>query len=85
MAGEVELMGEYKRHDIRVTSLCVEGQVIVVSHSDVGQGGGLHMLQLEYIVDGDLVPMKCDMTDIAASSSQSKRKNEGVHTEKEWS
>ena len=60
LASEVLLLGEYKRHDIRVTSVCVEGHVVVVSHSDVGQGGGLHMFQLQQLVDGKIVPMLCD-------------------------
>jgi hypothetical protein len=59
---EVRLLGEYKRHDIRVTSMCIEGHVVVVSHSDVGQGGGLQMIQLQHEVNGKIVPMKCDST-----------------------
>jgi hypothetical protein len=59
-AGNVILIGEYTRHDVRVTSMCIEGHVVVVSHSDVGQGGGLQMIQLQHVVDGKIVPMKCD-------------------------
>ena len=56
---ELDLLAEYKRHDIRVTSMCVEGHVVVVAHSDVGQGGGLQMLQLQYVLKGTIVPMQC--------------------------
>ena len=59
----VRLISEYKRHDIRVTSLCAEGHVVLVSHSDVGQGGGLQMIQLQHDVDGKIVPMTCDLNE----------------------
>ena len=58
--GNVFLIGEFQRHDIRVTSMCVEGHVVVTSHSDVGTGGGLQMIQLQHEVNGKIVPMKCD-------------------------
>lgn len=51
---------EYQRHDLRVTSLCIEGHVVVVAHSDVGKGGGLQMLQLQHEVNGNIVPMQCN-------------------------
>ena len=60
--GNVFLIGEFQRHDIRVTSMCIEEHVVVVSHSDVGQGGGLQMIQLQHEVNGKIVPMKCDPT-----------------------
>ncbi|MDX1555659.1 MAG: hypothetical protein R3212_06510 [Xanthomonadales bacterium] len=52
-------LSEYDRHDLRVTSICAQGHVVVVAHSDVGNGGGLHMMQLEHVVDGRIVPMRC--------------------------
>jgi hypothetical protein len=61
-SGDVFLLGEYQRHDIRVTSMCIEKHVVVVSHSDVGQGGGLQMIQIQHVVDGKIVPMKCDLS-----------------------
>jgi len=57
---KVTLLAEYKRHDIRVTNMCIEGHAVVVSHSDVGQGGGLQMIQFQHVVDGKIVPMVCD-------------------------
>ena len=57
---DLRLLGEYSRDDIRVTSLCIEGHLVLVAHSDVGKGGGLQMLQLQHEVDGKIVPMKCD-------------------------
>lgn len=57
---DVRLLAEYKRHDIRVTNMCIEEHVVVVSHSDVGMGGGLQMIQLQHVVDGKIVPMVCD-------------------------
>jgi hypothetical protein len=59
-AGRVTLLAEYKRHDVRVTSMCIEGHAVVVSHSDVGMGGGLQMIQLRHEVNGKIVPMKCN-------------------------
>jgi len=59
----VRLISEYKRHDIRVTSVCAEGHVLLVSHSDVGAGGGLQMIQLQHDVDGKIVPMTCDLNE----------------------
>ena len=56
---EVRLISEYKRHDIRVTNMCIEGHTIVVSHSDVGMGGGLQMIQIQHEVNGRIVPMLC--------------------------
>ena len=56
---EVRLISEYKRHDIRVTNMCIEGQTVLVSHSDVGMGGGLQMIQLQHEVNGQIVPMQC--------------------------
>ena len=44
---KVALLAEYKRHDIRVTSMCIEGHAVVVTHSDVGRGGDLQMIQLQ--------------------------------------
>lgn len=61
----VRFISEYKRHDIRVTSVCAEGFIVLVAHSDVGQGGGLQMLQLQHEVNGKLVPMTCDLNDFA--------------------
>ncbi len=40
--------------------MCIEGHVVVVSHGDVGQGGGLQMIQLQHEVNGKIVPLKCD-------------------------
>ena len=60
MPQEVRLIAEYHRHDIRVTNMCIEGHVVVVSHSDVGSAGGLQMIQLQHVVNGKIVPMKCD-------------------------
>ena len=60
-AKEPILMGEYKRHDLRAATLCIEGHIVIVAHSDVGKGGGLHMMQLEHVVDGEIVPMTCDL------------------------
>ena len=57
---EVILLAEYQRHDIRVTNMCVEGFVVVVTHSDVGSAGGLQMIQLQHDVNGKIVPMKCE-------------------------
>lgn len=57
---KVGLLAEYKRHDIRVTSMCIEGHIVLVSHSDVGMGGGLQMIQLQHDVNGQKVPMKCN-------------------------
>jgi hypothetical protein len=31
--GNVFLIGEFQRHDIRVTSMCIEGHVVVTSHN----------------------------------------------------
>ena len=58
-ANKVALVAEYKRHDIRVTSMCIEGHSVVVSHSDVGRGGDLQMIQMQHEVNGKIVPMKC--------------------------
>jgi hypothetical protein len=58
--GEVVLLAEYKRHDIRVTNMCIEGFVVVVTHSDVGTGGGLQMIQIQHEVNGEIVLMKCE-------------------------
>jgi hypothetical protein len=69
-AGNVILIGEYQRHDIRVTSMCIEGHVVVVSHSDVGQGGGLQMIQLQHEVNGKIVPMRCDVEGQAVDYTQ---------------
>ena len=63
----VRFISEYKRHDVRVTSVCAEGHVVLVAHSDVSQGGGLQMLQVQNDVDGRLVPMKCDLNDYSVS------------------
>ncbi len=60
MPQEVRLIAEYHRHDIRVTNMCIEGHIVVVSHSDVGSAGGLQMIQLQHVVNGKIVPMKCD-------------------------
>lgn len=65
----VRYISEYKRHDIRVTSICAEGQVVLVAHSDVGQGGGLQMIQLQQDVDGKLKLMTCDLNDYTAEGS----------------
>ena len=56
------LMGEYKRHDLRAATLCIEGHVVIVAHSDVGKGGGLGMMQLQHLVDGEILPMTCEPT-----------------------
>ena len=56
---KVALLAEYKRHDIRVTSMCTEGHSVVVTHSDVGRGGDLQMIQLQQEVDGRIVPLPC--------------------------
>ena len=56
---KVTLVAEYKRHDIRVTSMCIEGHAVVVSHSDVGRGGDLQMIQMQHEVNGNIVPMEC--------------------------
>jgi len=61
-ASKVTLLAEYKRHDIRVTSMCIEGHAVVVSHSDVGRGGDLQMIQLRHEVNGKIVPMLCNPT-----------------------
>jgi len=61
-ASKVTLLAEYKRHDIRVTSMCVEGHAVVVSHSDVGRGGDLQMIQLQHQVKDEVVPMICNST-----------------------
>jgi hypothetical protein len=58
-ASKVTLLSEYKRHDIRVTNMCVEGQAVVVTHSDVGRGGDLQMIQLLQESNGKIFPMKC--------------------------
>ncbi|MDA7738122.1 hypothetical protein N8855_01595, partial [bacterium] len=55
------LMGEYKRHDLRAATLCIEGHIVIVAHSDVGKGGGLHMMQLQHVVEGKILPMTCDL------------------------
>lgn len=68
-ADELTMLGVYQRHDIRVTSICVEGHVVVAAHSDVGQGGGLHMLQLQHLVDGEIVPMRCGDKRIAETKT----------------
>jgi len=34
-ASKVTLLAEYKRHDIRVTSMCIEGHSVVVTHSEL--------------------------------------------------
>lgn len=52
-------LSEYDRHDLRVTSICAQGHVVVIAHSDVGKGGGLDMMQLQHEVDGRIVPMRC--------------------------
>lgn len=65
----VRFVSEYKRHDVRVTSLCAEGHVVLVAHSDVGQGGGLQMLQLQHDIGGKLVPMTCDLNDYSVDKS----------------
>ena len=67
---EVRLIAEYKRHDIRVTNMCIEGHVVVVSHSDVGQGGGLQMIQIQHVVDGRIVLMLCDSANQEADSKK---------------
>ena len=58
-ANKVALLADYKRHDIRITSMCIEGHSVVVAHSDVGRGGDLQMIQLEQVVNGNIVPDKC--------------------------
>ena len=68
--GNVFLIGEFQRHDIRVTSMCIEGHVVVTSHSDVGTGGGLQMIQLQHEVNGKIVPMKCDASGQTASKKK---------------
>jgi hypothetical protein len=70
---------EYSRHDLRVTSLCVEGLVIVVAHSDVGKGGGLQMMQLMREVNGKTVPVTCG----AASEAEAVAPAEDVKKAKE--
>ena len=62
----VRFISEYKRHDVRVTSVCAEGHVVLVAHSDVGQGGGLQMIQVQQDEGGKLVPMKCDLNEYSA-------------------
>jgi len=59
----VRFISEYRRHDIRVTSVCAEGHVVLVAHSDVGQGGGLQMIQVQQNVGGELQPMTCDLNE----------------------
>lgn len=71
-ADDPKMLGEYKRHDVRVTTLCTEGHVVVVAHSDVGQGGGLHMLQLTEEHNGKIVPMKCGQRDRPESRKTAK-------------
>lgn len=71
---ELEERAEYSRHDLRVTSLCVEGFVIVVAHSDVGKGGGLQMMQLTGEVDGKIVPLKCGSASEAAAPAEDVKK-----------
>jgi hypothetical protein len=44
----IRFISEYKRHDVRVTSLCAEGHVVLVAHSDVGQGGGISPESIAY-------------------------------------
>ena len=61
-AGKITLLAEYKRHDIRVTSMCIEGHAVVVAHSDVGRGGDLQMIQLRHEVNDKIVPMLCNPT-----------------------
>ena len=59
----VRFISEYRRHDVRVTSVCAEGHVVLVAHSDVGQGGGLQMIQVQQNVGGELLPMTCDLNE----------------------
>jgi len=73
-ASDLTLMGEYKRHDLRVANVCIEGHVVVVAHSDVGKGGGLHMMQLKHEVDGRIVPMKCTPPVSGKSGKKSRRR-----------
>jgi len=65
----VRFVSEYKRHDVRVTSVCAEGYMVLVAHSDVGQGGGLQMIQIQQDVDGKVVHMTCDLNEFAAGSN----------------
>ncbi len=67
---EIRLIAEYKRHDIRVTNMCIEEHIVVVTHSDVGMGGGLQMFQIQHEVDGKIVPMKCDTESQEAPSKK---------------
>ena len=64
----VRFISEYKRRDVRVTSVCAEGYVVLVAHSDVGQGGGLQMLQVQNDVGDKIVPMVCDLNDFSPST-----------------
>ena len=66
---EVRLLAEYKRHDIRVTNMCIEGQIVVVTHSDVGQGGGLQMIQLQHDVGGKIFRAPGGDTEVCSSFS----------------
>ena len=36
--------------------------MVIVAHSDVGKGGGLGMMQLQHLVDGEILPMTCEPT-----------------------
>jgi len=67
---EIRLIAEYKRHDIRVTNMCIEEHIVVVTHSDVGMGGGLQMFQIQHEADGKIVPMKCDAKSQEAPSKK---------------
>lgn len=62
----VRFISEYRRHDVRVTSICAEGQIVLVAHSDVGQGGGLQMIQLESTMNGKEELVTCDLNEFAA-------------------
>jgi len=64
----VRFISEYKRHDVRVTSVCAEGYVVLVAHSNVGQDGGLQMLQVQHDVGDKIVPMVCDLNDFPPST-----------------
>lgn len=60
-------LSEYDRHDLRVTTICIEDHVVIVGHSDVGKGGGFHMMQLQQDVNGRIVPMRCDAEKVRMS------------------
>lgn len=76
-------LSEYDRHDLRVTAICIESHVVIVAHSDVGNSGGLDMMQLEQEVDGRIVPIRCNETGALLSQEQLESASPGSTPERQ--